>query len=209
MKRLFVLLMAVGLLVSCKSKKNENGTGNREKDDYLGADSKEKEDKEDKEKTTDFASSGWSSSDIRKYNELCDESFKDKGEIGKYMCGCLLEKFQKMYSSYAEMDRSTSYDEGKKLGTECRKEWEAKGNSNSGISSGNGWPQSERDGFINSCVTNAMKKGQTRSISQSYCDCMLNKMESLYPDINDAARLSEDEVDRIIARYKDGCLEEN
>jgi hypothetical protein len=37
---------------------------------------------------------------------------------------------------------------------------------------------------------------------------MLDKMESLYPDINDAGRLSEKEVDRVIAKYRDICLEE-
>lgn len=209
MKRLFLLLLAAGLFVSCNNKsKNDTGNTNREKDDYLGSDKKEKG--EDDDKNTDFTSSSdWSASDIRKYNELCDESFKDKGEIGKYMCDCLLEKFQKMYSSYAEMDRKTSYDEGARLGKECRKEWDEKNGSKSGVSSGSGWPQSERDAFISSCVSNAMKKGQSRSVSQSYCDCMLNKMESLYPDINEAANLSDEEVDRIIARYKDGCLEEN
>jgi hypothetical protein len=66
----------------------------------------------------------------------------------------------------------------------------------------------ERDSFISSCVKNAMDQGRSKAVSQSYCDCMLNKMESLYPDINEAGRLSEKEVDIIITKYRGRCLEE-
>lgn len=209
------MLVAAGLLVSCNNKKNDPGANNsnREKDDYLGSDTKEKEKGEPDSKNTDFTSSGsnWSSADVEKLNLQCEETFKDDPEKGRLICPCLTEKFRKQYSSYADMDAHTSYDEGKKFGTQCREEVLGNNNTNTNANTnaGNGWPQSERDGFISSCVTNAMKKGQSRSVSQSYCDCMLNKMEALYPNINDAALLSEAEVDRIIARYKDGCLEEH
>lgn len=209
MKRLLLLLMAAGLLISCKDKaKTDTGTTNHEKDDYLGSETKEKETREET-KSTDFTSSSnsWTAADLQKLEDQCADSFKDQPETGKVICPCLIEKFTKLYSSYAEMDRKTSYEEGKKLGQQCRAEVE--GNTNTNISAAAGWPQSERDGFISSCVTNAMKQGRSRAVSQSYCDCMLDKMESLYPDINEAAKLTDAQVDRIIAKYRDGCLEEH
>lgn len=213
MKRLFIFLTAISLITACNNNKTKPESGTKEKDDYLGSESKDKEDKDDKEekvekKNTDFASSSWSAADLQKLEDQCAESFKDQAELGKKICPCLIEKFSKMYSSYAEMDRSTSYEEGKRLGKECRAELEAANNSNV-TSSGSNWPQSEKDDFITSCVRSAMAKGKSRAVSQSYCDCMLNRIESLYPDYNDAARLTENDVNRIIAKYKDGCLEEN
>ncbi|MCX6316166.1 MAG: hypothetical protein NTW29_02670 [Bacteroidetes bacterium] len=209
MKRLFIMLTAISLLTACNNNKPKADTGIKEKDDYLGSDSKDKGDKEDKEdsKNTGYSESAWSASDIKKLEDQCAETFKDRPEEGAKMCPCLIEKFSKLYSSYAEMDRKTSFEEGKRLGNECRKE--LGGNSGEVSNTGSNWPQSEKDGFISSCVGSAMKKGKSRAVSQSYCDCMLNRIESLYPDYKQASNLTDAEVDRIIEKYKDGCLEEN
>jgi type III secretory pathway component EscV len=71
-----------------------------------------------------------------------------------------------------------------------------------------GWPESEKESFMKSCVAEAMKNNNNRSVSSRYCQCMLEKMESLYPDINKAARLTESEIERVMLKYKDGCLEQ-
>ena len=58
-----------------------------------------------------------------------------------------------------------------------------------------GWPQSERDAFIANCVSHAMQEGTiSKTVAQNYCDCMLNKMETLYPDVQDAGKLTEEEL---------------
>ncbi len=69
-----------------------------------------------------------------------------------------------------------------------------------------GWPQTERDAFTTNCVSAAVKAGKSRSVSQKYCDCMLGKIEGMYPDIKDAAKLSDEEVNRITTKYAPGCL---
>ena len=74
------------------------------------------------------------------------------------------------------------------------------------MKSAGGWPESEKSSFISSCVREAMKNGNSRQVSTSYCQCMLEKLEAMYPDINEAAQLSETELERVMARYKDGCL---
>ncbi|HEX4877726.1 MAG TPA: hypothetical protein VFV31_13710 [Chitinophagaceae bacterium] len=69
-----------------------------------------------------------------------------------------------------------------------------------------GWPETEKSSFITSCVREAMKNGNSRSVSTSYCQCMLEKLEAMYPDINEAAKLSDTELERVMMKYKDGCL---
>lgn len=70
-----------------------------------------------------------------------------------------------------------------------------------------GWPQSSKDEFVNSCVREAVKNGQTRSISERYCECMVEKMEGLYPDVSEVETLTEDDINSVVNRYKDKCLE--
>ncbi|HRG81662.1 MAG TPA: hypothetical protein PLO99_04050 [Chitinophagaceae bacterium] len=73
--------------------------------------------------------------------------------------------------------------------------------------SASGWPQSSKDEFVNSCVREAVKNGQTRSISERYCECMVEKMEALYPDVSEVETLTEDDINSVVNRYKDKCLE--
>jgi len=73
--------------------------------------------------------------------------------------------------------------------------------------SADGWPQSSKDQFVNSCVSEAVKNGQTRSVSERYCECMVEKMEALYPDVSEVERLTEDDITAVVERYKNKCLE--
>ncbi len=72
--------------------------------------------------------------------------------------------------------------------------------------SGGGWPQNEKDSFISSCVREAMKGGRSREVASSYCQCMMEKMEAEYPDINKAAKRTNDEIEKVMMKYRDGCL---
>jgi hypothetical protein len=106
-----------------------------------------------------------------------------------------------------------------KTGNTGKGDAENKDNDNTGLSgddnktkdntslSGTGWPQNEKDSFISSCVREAMKGGRSREVASSYCQCMMEKMEAQYPDINEAARLTDEEIERVMMKYRDGCLE--
>jgi hypothetical protein len=73
-----------------------------------------------------------------------------------------------------------------------------------------GWPQVERDAFISNCERTAIGKGSSRSVAENYCDCMLNKMETLYPDINEAAKLTEEELrSPEMEKMAKDCLKKN
>jgi len=195
MKKILVLLMSLVFFVAaCNNKKtgkNQN-VNNRDKDDY-GKNDNRNTDENNNNKDEFNQSNSWSNSDIRSFNEQCLTTVNNNEEIAKSFCPCLLEKFQNKYSSLAEMDRKASEEEGKSVAEECMAL--IKGNNDNNTNVSRGWPQSEKDAFISNCVTNAMAKGNGRSLAQNYCDCMLNKMETLFPDINDAARLTDEDLE--------------
>lgn len=72
-----------------------------------------------------------------------------------------------------------------------------------------GWPQSERRGFMKSCEREAMGTGSDRLTAQSYCQCMLDKMEALYPDIKVAAKLTREQLNQFGMKNRANCLEEH
>jgi type III secretory pathway component EscV len=69
-----------------------------------------------------------------------------------------------------------------------------------------GWPQKDRDDFMSSCVREAVKNNNDEPLSQRYCQCMLEKMEAKYPDVNRAAQLTDQEIADVMMEYRDGCL---
>lgn len=118
---------------------------------------------------------------------------------------------------YRDSDKNTKSDDKEKTTTDYTEDkndddTKTENDDNSkdqGDFSGGGWPQVERTAFIKSCEREAMAKGQTRLVAESYCECMLDKIESAYPDIRDAAKITEADVERIGMKYKDKCLEEH
>ena len=221
MKRLLIFLMAFSLFTACNNDKgaNEKKADYREKDDY-GSNEEQSDDKsrkdEDSENSDYTSNDSWSERDISKFNVECMSGFGENQEMGKKICPCALEKFQKKYASYSEVETKSSEAEGKRIGAQCKEELDITDNNNSNEDVDDdksnyavrGWPQVERDGFMTNCEKNAIKAGQSRLVAQSYCECMLDKMETLYPDINDAAKLTESQLDRVITKYRAKCLEE-
>lgn len=155
MKKVLIVLLVFGLIVSCKSKEGskENKTENRAKDDYQSSD--DKMDKADNDNKTETD-----------YKEKTNANAEELDEDG---------------NSKADIESITGQDDSE-------------------------WPQSERDAFMTNCVREAVKAGRTRSVSQRYCDCMLVKIEGMYPDINDAAKLNNADIKRITDKYAAGCL---
>ncbi len=69
-----------------------------------------------------------------------------------------------------------------------------------------GWPEKDRNDFLTSCVDEAVKNINDRTVASTYCSCMLSKLEAEYPDVNKAASLTTDEVTAVMQKYRDGCL---
>lgn len=71
------------------------------------------------------------------------------------------------------------------------------------------WPQNEKRGFINSCEKRVISEGGSKLTAQSYCQCMLDKMEARYPDIKVAAKLTVQQVQQFGEQNRADCLEEH
>lgn len=56
-----------------------------------------------------------------------------------------------------------------------------------------GWPSTERYSFISECINSAMP-GLSRDTARFYCYCMLEKMETKFPDIADASKVTDNEL---------------
>ncbi len=66
-------------------------------------------------------------------------------------------------------------------------------NGNTNNSTGS-WSSVEVDAFITNCVSSAVNGGMQRTKSESYCNCMQRKLETLYPNVNDAGSLTEEDM---------------
>lgn len=68
------------------------------------------------------------------------------------------------------------------------------------------WSKDNREEFVSNCIKTARESlGETKS--KSYCECMLFKMEKIYPNADDAAKITADDLksDRWQKILK-GCL---
>ena len=116
--------------------------------------------------------------------------------LGLFIAACNNNKAGKNQNStrekddYGKSDNPNKNDEKMNDGNTLNK---VDDNNNNAMMTG--WPQSERDAFITNCVSHAMQEGTiSKTVAQNYCDCMLNKMETLYPDVQDAGKLTEEEL---------------
>ncbi len=53
-------------------------------------------------------------------------------------------------------------------------------------SSCNKWSEEDKDAWKQACNENAVQWAATKEGAKTYCDCVLERMEKKYPDINDA-----------------------
>lgn len=56
------------------------------------------------------------------------------------------------------------------------------------------WPAKDREDFITECVKSALPIGEDSA--KRYCSCMLSKIENLYPNPEDAGKLTKAEMQK-------------
>lgn len=194
-KLLVVLVVFVFFVTGCKNNKTGNtpNLNNREKDDYSKNDDL-KNDNENKT-TANTGNSGWTENDKTTFLKACVGSFDENNTaLANQICPCVLGKLEKEYPSYSDANTKGGEEAGKRLAIQCKDEISGTDdhNNNSGVSS---WPQSERDAFKTNCEKNAIAGGSSSTVAQSYCACMLIKMENLYPNVEDAGKLTEKDLE--------------
>lgn len=116
------------------------------------------------------------------------------------------EKINREKDDYSKSGKTESTTE--KAGNETGSKSSQTGSDESSASSSKtaSWPQSERDGFLSSCEKSALKSTTDKSLAESYCQCMMEKMEKAYPDINDAVKLTRAEVEKFTNDNREDCL---
>jgi len=70
-----------------------------------------------------------------------------------------------------------------------------------------GWPAADKKEFLTTCTAAAVRGGMENAKANSYCDCMQKKLEAKYPDVKQASKVTEQEMqsDAWIKEVKD-CL---
>ena len=199
MKKLVILALAISLFAACNNDKGGKKADYREKDDYSNTDEKKTDDQDDgKSKKDDNqgsfnGSDSWPESDKTRVLSECVAGFGSNSESGKKICPCILEKIMEKYSSYAEAEKAPA-SEGEKIGRDCAMQMKSStsqdGDDDQSSNAGAGWPESERQEFVNACVAKAKKNGMQYLDAQSYCDCMQYKLEKTYPNISDSRLLN-------------------
>jgi|GEM_PF-3516026 len=173
MRKLIILFLAVSLFAACNNDKGkinrDDRRSGRESDDYRNKDEDNKDsDSRDK----------WTASDIRTFNRECEKTLEDKDLTDDQMntiCSCLLGKFQDKYSSYDELDRKSTEEEGEAAGRECM----------SGITkttedkNSDGWIRSDQEQWMDVCETSVGTK-MAKEKRYDYCWCVLEKLEKRY-----------------------------
>lgn len=213
MKHFLILLMALSLITSCKNDKKEksNGYDRKERDDYRAQEGKDDETNTDEKstKTTDYTESeGWSAADIRKMNQECLKSVDNNEEVANAFCPCVIEKLQKKYSSYDDLNTRGTEAEGKRIGEECKALIEGNTGDNDRVTTRGNWSAAEVKAFVGPCVTSAVNGGMTRSTATNYCECMKDKFEQLFPNAVDAGRVTEADLQTpSMKRLIQSCLE--
>jgi hypothetical protein len=230
MRKLIFLLIACSLFMACNNDKpkydRDRNADYREKDDYNNKDEQtdDKSRKDEDSNNDDFKSEdGWTEKDKSKFLEDCMNGFGEKQDIGKKICPCALNKYEKKYASLSEANRAGE-GEAKKMRKECAEEMnnDTDNSDNDGNDKGSndneknksddassGWPESDKKDFVTNCVSEAEKKGMEYLDAQSYCDCMQYKLEKLYPSINDSRLKSLNLESPSIKRMIKSCLPGN
>ncbi len=184
MKKLLILLMALGFIVTAcnnnKTAKNKN-SDNREKDDYGKTDSR---DNTDENKTSENSGSrGWPESERSAFLKECVASFDEtQATLANQICPCVLGKMEKEISSYKEAETKGGEAASARIAMQCKEE--IVGTSDN---TGNTWSRSDENKFMEECEGEATKNvGAVRA--NQYCDCMLQKIKKIFSSLDETNR---------------------
>ena len=141
---------------------------------------------------------GWPSNDRYTFIADCIGTAKKNmsSDTARFYCYCMQEKMELKYPNFADANKITA----KELSSS---EWIKEIKS---CLTGT-WPANERKEFLTSCVNSAKASlGETKATN--YCECMMFKIEKLYPDPNDAAKITgEDFKTDYWQKLIKGCLD--
>ncbi len=104
-------------------------------------------------------------------------------DSARFYCYCMQERIEKKYPAIEEAAKITDAD---MRSDEWKKEVK---NCLYGF-----WGTTEREAFLNECISSAQKANMSAERSRSYCECMLFKVEMKYPDPLKAGELTAEKL---------------
>ena len=141
---------------------------------------------------------GWPSSERYSFITECIGTAKKNmsGDSARFYCYCMQEKMEAKYPDVKDASKITA----KELSSA---EWVKEIKS----CIGGTWTAKEREEFVTSCINSAKASlGETKS--KNYCECMLFKIERIYPNSDDAAKITaEDFKTDYWQKLIKGCLD--
>ena len=153
----------------------------------------------------------WSAGDEAKWMNDCTPglvgSMSEK--IAGNYCKCILEKLEKKYANYDQMNARGTSEEGKAMGLECKGEitgGKKEEENNGGILGGmNGWSNEDRERYMNECVPSAVNTGTDEQTARTYCDCTLKKLEKKYKNYAEAQRnMTQEDISAVQQQCREG-----
>lgn len=125
---------------------------------------------------------GWSVADKEEFMRTCTAELQWRADSAKAYCSCMLQKIEIIYPVAADADALTS-EKAIKLAKECLKEMMPKST----------WTAAERKSFMTSCKEKAaLALGEAKA--EKYCDCVLQKVEIVYPSPLDSDKITQEEI---------------
>ena len=104
------------------------------------------------------------------------------------------DDYSKQDTAKADKDKDMDKPKDKDNSSNTDNNNNSSNNDNNTTSSGSSWSSAEVDAFVTNCVSSAVGGGMQQSKASSYCTCMQRKLETLYPNVNDAGKLTEEDM---------------
>lgn len=225
MRLLFLFVLGTFLITSC----NSNTLGDKAKKEKT---SKFDEDGDDRGDGGDDRGRGssWTKKDRNRWLDECETQL---GEKGKQICSCVLAKVERKYPDPSDAENATE-EEGARFAKEClaggggggddyqddddysrddRDDRDIRvtddydrtdmdGDDDRG--GGARWTSQQKQSYIQGCAGTAVQSGLTRSQANSYCTCMVNKLEQKM-NFQKASRMTQ--ADFQAAEWQEAAME--
>jgi hypothetical protein len=126
------------------------------------------------------ADQGWTEGNKQAFIKSC--LAENKAAIGEEKvnayCACMQQKVQNRYPNYRDADKLTM-SQNLVITDSCAP---------------SGWSSEEKEIFMNSCSETRESMGDNKEDAITYCDCMMQKIQSRYPDVNKTGNIPNEEM---------------
>ena len=128
-----------------------------------------------------YSQSKWTTADYAGFIKTClaNSPAGVSADSSKYFCYCMVLKMEQKHPDPADIGKAELNSA----------EWQKDILSCMGLK----WTKEYRDNFINSCIASA-KDGIGEEKAASYCECMLFRLQNMYPTTEEVDKLTAEDL---------------